>query len=117
MQELSAAGIIDSKRGNRGGFGLVMPPSRIKLLSIVDALDGLDLFNFCVLGFKRCNPDNPCPLHHEWDELRERLYTLLAETSLEDVKERSIKKIENLFYDAMKMQSNEKAEARFTAGK
>ncbi len=107
MQELIASGYVDSRRGNGGGFGLLIPPSKIKLLDIINALDGLDIFNFCVLGFKRCNPDNPCPVHHEWDGLRDNIYKLFADTSLEDVKEKSIKKIENLFYDAMKLQAGD----------
>jgi len=103
LQELVTAGLVDSRRGNGGGFGLVQPASKIKLIDIIDALDGLDIFNFCILGFKRCNPDNPCPVHHEWDGLRQMVYELFSSTSLEDIKDRSVKKIENLFNDEIKL--------------
>jgi Rrf2 family protein len=103
LQELVSARLVDSRRGNGGGFGLLLPASKIKLLDIINALDGLDIFNFCVLGFKRCNPDNPCPVHHEWDGLRQMVYELFATTSLEDIKDKSIKKIENLFHDELKL--------------
>ena len=51
LQELVTAGLVDSRRGNGGGFGLVQPASKIKLIDIIDALDGLDIFNFCILCY------------------------------------------------------------------
>ena len=62
LQSLTESGIVDSKKGKTGGFFLAKDTSKIRLIDIVAAIDGLEMFNNCVLGFPDCNPDNPCPL-------------------------------------------------------
>ncbi|WP_304131982.1 Rrf2 family transcriptional regulator, partial [Ignavibacterium album] len=54
LQNLTESGIVDSKKGKSGGFMLAKDPSKIRLIDIVAAIDGLDLFNSCVLGFPSC---------------------------------------------------------------
>ncbi len=103
LQQLTTSELIDSKRGNGGGFSLALPASQIKMIDIINALDGLEIFNMCVLGFNRCNPDDPCPVHHQWSNLRATAYELFSNTNLEEVKEKSITKIKNIFDDQIKL--------------
>ncbi|MCK7519856.1 MAG: hypothetical protein MZV64_20050 [Ignavibacteriales bacterium] len=46
------------------------------MIDIVEAIDGLGVFDSCVLGFPNCNVDNPCPLHDKWGELRTKAYEM-----------------------------------------
>jgi Rrf2 family protein len=96
LQSLTESGLIESKKGKAGGFKLAKHPSKIKLIEIVQAVDGLESFNTCVLGFPNCSAENPCPLHDKWGELRVKAYEMLSEESLEHFKEITLQKIKNL---------------------
>jgi len=96
LQKLTESGIVSSQKGKSGGFSIAKDPKRIKLLDIVTAIDGLAMFNSCVLGFPNCNPDNPCPLHHKWGELRTKAYQMLTDENLDEFKEKTLRKVNNL---------------------
>lgn len=96
LQNLTESGIVESKKGKSGGFKLAKHPSQIKLIDIVEAIDGLESFNTCVLGFPNCSDKNPCPLHEKWGELREKAYQMLNEENLEHFKEKTLSKINKL---------------------
>jgi Rrf2 family transcriptional regulator, iron-sulfur cluster assembly transcription factor len=93
LQSLTESGIILSKKGKSGGFALAKDPARIRLIDIVTAIDGLSMFNSCVLGFPNCNPDNPCPLHEKWGELRTKAYGMLTDETLDAFKEKTLSKV------------------------
>lgn len=96
MQILTESGIIGSKKGKNGGFYLAKSPSQIKLIEIVEAIDGLEIFNNCVLGFPGCSSENPCPVHEKWGKLREDAYKMLSTETLEQLKEKTLHKLVNL---------------------
>lgn len=96
LQSLTESGIINSQKGKSGGFSIAKDPGQIKLIDIVTAIDGLDMFNNCVLGFPNCSPDNPCPLHDKWGELRIKAYQMLADETLDKFREKTLNKINNL---------------------
>lgn len=43
LQDLTEKGIIISRKGREGGFKLAIDPNQIKLIDIVEAIDGLDI--------------------------------------------------------------------------
>lgn len=96
LQSLTESGIIDSKKGKAGGFFLAKDPSKIRLIDIVAAIDGLGMFNSCVLGFPHCSPDNPCPLHSKWGELRTKTYNMLTDETIDKFKETTLRKVNSL---------------------
>ena len=96
LQNLTLSGIVASRKGKNGGFFLGKPASQIRLIEIVLSIDGLEMFHNCVLGFPGCSPDSPCPVHNEWGKLRDETYKMLNESSLEELKEKTISKIKNL---------------------
>lgn len=96
LQSLTDCGIVGSKKGKNGGFYLARRPSQIKLIEIVEAIDGLTVFNNCVLGFPNCSCENPCPVHDKWGGIRDQAYKMLSEETLEQLKEKTIKKITSL---------------------
>jgi Rrf2 family protein len=93
LQSLTVSGLIESKKGKAGGFRLAKHPSKIKLIDIVEAIDGLDSFNTCVLGFPNCSDKNPCPVHHQWGELRARAFDMLSSETLDQFREKTLNKI------------------------
>ena len=96
LQSLTESGIVDSRKGKSGGFSIAKDPKRIKLIDIVAAIDGMSMFDSCVLGFPNCNPDNPCPLHDKWGELRTKAYSMLTDENLDSFRERTLRKVNNL---------------------
>lgn len=96
LQSLTESGIIYSKKGKSGGFALAKDPKNIRLIDIVAAIDGLSVFNNCVLGFPNCSPENPCPLHAKWGELRSNAYNMLTDETIDQFKEKTLKKVMTL---------------------
>jgi Rrf2 family protein len=96
LQDLRSSGLIISVKGKSGGFYLGKNPSDIKLIDIVEAIDGLEMFNSCVLGFPHCSPDAPCPVHHKWGTLRDQAYQMLKAETLDQLKEKTLDKISKL---------------------
>jgi Rrf2 family protein len=96
MQILTSSGIIGSKKGKNGGFYLAKRPADIKLIDIVEAIDGLESFKSCVLGFPGCSHETPCPVHEKWGKLREEALKMLSEETLENLKGKTSSKIASL---------------------
>jgi Rrf2 family protein len=96
LQSLTDSGIVGSKKGKNGGFYLARRPNQIKLIEIVEAIDGLGVFKSCVLGFPNCSSDHPCPVHDKWGKIRDDAYKMLTEETLEQLKLKTIKKITSL---------------------
>jgi len=96
LQSLTASGLVFSKKGKFGGFSLAKEPEKIKLIDIVTAIDGLEIFEKCVLGFPNCSPDTPCPVHEIWGELRTKAYQMLTDETLDAFTEKTLTKINNL---------------------
>jgi len=93
LQSLTESGIVESKKGKSGGFKLAKHPSKIKLIDIVEAIDGLESFNTCVLGFSECSSKNPCPVHDQWGDLRVKAYEMLSSETIDKLKEKTLNKI------------------------
>ncbi len=96
LQTLTGSGIAASRKGKSGGFYLAKPSSEIRLIDIVIAIDGMDIFHKCVLGFPGCSFEEPCPVHEKWGKLREQTYKMLSEETLEELRDKTIHKIESL---------------------
>lgn len=96
LQNLTESGIIASKKGKAGGFYLIKNPKKVTLIDIVAAIDGLEIFNTCILGFPECNPYNPCPLHDKWGQLRKVAYQILTDETIDTFRDRTLKKLDRI---------------------
>jgi len=85
LQNLARQKLIRSFKGVRGGYELARPAMDITLENIIDATDGEDLVEGCVLGLPECSEENPCPLHESWKEVRIKLTAMLEQTTLADL--------------------------------
>jgi Rrf2 family cysteine metabolism transcriptional repressor len=93
------AGLIDSVRGPQGGHMLARPPEQITLRDILNALDG-PLFT---AEGSRGDIIPTAAEDHDlvdalWDELRDRLDSILAELTLEELCKRKRKGADNVMY-------------------
>jgi Rrf2 family protein len=85
LSNLSKSGFIHSTRGRNGGFKFSKPKEQIFLADIVDATDGLDTLNRCILGFLQCPFSEECAMHSVWEKTRNNIIKVLKETSLADL--------------------------------
>ncbi len=85
LQQLVRAKILDSMRGRSGGFSL---PSakQVCFSDIIIAIDGDKLLKGCVLGFRACSDESPCPIHHKFKPIRQSMTQTFESTSLEELK-------------------------------
>jgi Rrf2 family transcriptional regulator, iron-sulfur cluster assembly transcription factor len=82
LHALGQSGLITTKRGYRGGFVLARPATRIRLLDIVEAVEGEAWQPRCLLGMAECSDDRGCPTHEFWKLERERIRAELARLTL-----------------------------------
>jgi Rrf2 family transcriptional regulator, iron-sulfur cluster assembly transcription factor len=95
LQSLAERGVLTSYKGTAGGYTLAAPPEAIRLLDIVSAIDGLDVFEKCVLGFAHCSSEHPCPVHDAWGQIRITMQRMLSEESLADLMPVTASKIQH----------------------
>jgi Rrf2 family protein len=92
MQKLSAAGIVQTKRGAKGGYVLAKPPAEISLLAMVEAIDGPERHFRCT-ELRRCGPSGvadekylkPCGIARAMWRAEAAWRDALTKTSLADV--------------------------------
>ena len=115
LQKLVNAGIVGSRRGKHGGFFLAKSPSKITLLDIVETIDGLEVFEKCVLGFPGCHPENPCPVHEKWGYLREETIKMLSNQNLEELKPTTEEKISSIQKNTIQKSKRKKRKPKTTS--
>lgn len=82
LQLLVKHKLLISMKGPNGGYNLNRPADEVTLLEIVEAIDGLDIFNQCGIGFRKCDPEKPCPIHKDYKLIRDRVYNLFKNKTL-----------------------------------
>ena len=86
LQLLSRNQIINSDKGPTGGFSIdVVKLEKVKLSTIVFAIDGDSIYKGCGLGLKKCNEHMPCPVHHQFKIVRDELKKMLETTTVQSL--------------------------------
>ena len=85
LQQLACKGLLRSSKGPTGGFSLRVPADEIRLLDIVDTLDGLSEYEKCASGLAECSDEMPCAMHDSWKALRSRIMDYLGRNTIADL--------------------------------
>ena len=85
LQNLSRLGMISSVKGPNGGFYIKKEQEDLRLIEVVAAVDGDNIFKGCGLGLKVCSEINPCPIHDGFKSIRDQLKSMLSETYIKDL--------------------------------
>lgn len=96
LQKLTYSGVVISKKGKEGGFALKKSPEEIKIIDIVNVIDGTEGFKKCVLGFENCSDEYPCTVHKEWSFLRDRIIDMFSKSSIADFSDITFSKISSI---------------------
>ncbi|MFQ5880263.1 MAG: RrF2 family transcriptional regulator [Dehalococcoidia bacterium] len=85
VQQLVAAGLLQTRRGKGGGVYLAANADSVTILDVVQAIDGpLDL-NWCTAEPRRCDRWQGCAVHPAWVSAQRLLEQVLAEARITDL--------------------------------
>ena len=96
LQQLARKGLLRSSKGPTGGFALKGDAADIRLIDIVEALDGLTPYQDCAMGLSSCNDEMACGLHDSWVALRSRIMDYLGRNTIADLAKALDQKKKNL---------------------
>ncbi|MAF65351.1 MAG: Rrf2 family transcriptional regulator [Planctomycetes bacterium] len=85
LQALSAAGVLESQRGRKGGFRLAAASSETSLMRILEVLDNANEERLCILGQADCTDERACPMHEFWKQASGDFLDRVRDTSLADL--------------------------------
>jgi Rrf2 family protein len=85
LHGLARSGLVETKRGYRGGYRLARPSEEIRLLDIIRAVEPPRIEQPCLLGMAQCSDDRACPMHEFWKSTRNEIMARLERTTLADV--------------------------------
>jgi Rrf2 family protein len=88
MQRMVRYGFIASIKGKGGGFYFPAENQNLPLYNIITAIQGDRLFTGCAFGLKQCSEQNPCPMHDRYAPIREAIYRLVSEETIQSLAER-----------------------------
>ena len=85
LLDLRRKRLLRSYKGIGGGYELALPPNKINLLMIVQAIEGELSFSGCILEDKECSTHGECALHDSWLNLKSHLVRFLETQTLADL--------------------------------
>jgi Rrf2 family protein len=88
LQDLSRKDLIQSMKGPNGGFYLENQNAETSIADIVKAIDGDKIYDNCILGLKACSQKNPCPVHHEYLEIKKNFLKMIENNTIKEFNEK-----------------------------
>src|SRR3954471_7204009 len=93
VARLRKAGLVDSRRGARGGYLLARPAEEITMAEVVEALEGsiapIECISATADGTIVCSreldPDHACPTKLLWTRVRFSIVRTLQDTTLSEL--------------------------------
>jgi Rrf2 family transcriptional regulator, cysteine metabolism repressor len=93
VARLRKAGLIDSRRGSRGGYLLARPAGEITMAEVVEALEGSIAPIECIsqssdgsiVCSRESDPSHVCPTKLLWTRVRGAIVRTLKDTTLADL--------------------------------
>lgn len=84
MQHLVRGRIVASRRGVGGGFTLVRPPGKLRIIEIVQAVEPIQRITSCPLGLP-AHGSNLCPLHRRLDNALAAMEKAFSASTLAEI--------------------------------
>ena len=91
LKALSAASLVVSHRGARGGYRLLRPLDDIAIADVIAAIDGPIALTACVDGaLAPCEVKGMCAVKGRWDLVNDAIRRALGRITLAEMREASI---------------------------
>ena len=99
LLELKRAGFVNSKRGKIGGYFLAKPAKNIKLGEVIRFIDGrLEPIACIDNNYKDCKDLKVCVFRKIWQEITEKISSIVDNISFEDLVNEVKRKEKELVY-------------------
>ena len=85
LQTLVKHELLDSTKGPRGGFYLKRPALDIRVMEIIEVIDGKGVFENCVIRTEPCNDNQPCSMHGKLSRARAELRSVFTTETISDL--------------------------------
>src|SRR5262249_53724415 len=82
LQSLAQEGLVESQKGQGGGFRLARPAAAVTLFDVVEPIERLSRWSRCLLGHPECSEVNPCAIHNKWKSVRAAYLKMLEGTTV-----------------------------------
>jgi Rrf2 family protein len=80
------AGLVDTARGNNGGYWLARRADSIRIREVVALFDSAALKRECLLWPGReCSESQPCTAHRDWRAVRDAYFNFLEGVTVADI--------------------------------
>ena len=85
LQRLVRQGFVASQKGKGGGFYFDPGKAVLPLKQLIIATEGDNLFCGCGFGLKKCDENNPCPLHESYAPIRNAIENLVTNETIQSL--------------------------------
>ena len=85
LQGLGRSGLIDSRRGQSGGFEALPLGRQASMRNVIEAIDGPIYLNLCLMSGASCSRKSYCPAHPFWAKAQEAMLAVLDTTMVADL--------------------------------
>lgn len=85
LQRMVKQGFVESLKGINGGFFFDSSKEELPLRKIIISIEGDGLFHGCGFGLKKCDENNPCPLHEIYAPIRDAIENLVTNETIQSL--------------------------------
>lgn len=83
LLKLTKYGVLTSHRGRLRGYSLAVAPGEIRVIDVLEAVDGPGVLERCVFWTESCDEHHPCPLHGAWAPIKAQIRDAMVRTTLD----------------------------------
>lgn len=91
LQTMTRFNFLRAGKGRGGGFYFEDPAKELPVIEIIKAIDGVKFFSSCAFGFENCNCANPCPMHDEFQHVRDGFADMVLKLTVQSMGEKILK--------------------------
>jgi DNA-binding IscR family transcriptional regulator len=77
--------MIDSRRGQSGGFEILDRGRQSSMREVIEAIDGPIYINLCLISGASCDRKSYCPAHPFWTKAQEAMLSVLNGAIIADL--------------------------------
>ncbi len=85
LNQLRKRGLVQSQKGWGGGFLLNPQALAVPIGEVLELFEGRRPAGDCIFELRKCDSENPCPLHHRWEQIRSEYDGMLKTLSVGDL--------------------------------
>jgi len=94
LLSLKSAGVLESRRGVKGGYRLAKSPAQVTMGEVLRVVDGKFSQSSCIEVNLRngyaCPESDSCGLKQVWQDVQNAVERILFETTFEDLRQRTL---------------------------